>query len=411
MHLSDAEEAAMAGILRNHAPVAIMVLLLALTQAPSSARVLDVPEDYSTIQAAVSAAVDLDTISIASGTYRGEGNREVDLGGRDLLICSREGPENTVIDCEQAGRAFYMDSMEHATIEGLTILNGMSAHFMGGGLFAQQATLIVRDCVFASCQSIGGGAVYLLTSTVTFEDCTFIGNSDHNQGGGAIWFIGMLVHRTLTCRRCVFTGNASTWDGMGGAICLDSGGLARFSDCTVVGNTSRFTGGIYSVDCDIALTNSIVRGNCGWDPDAGDDIDTPARTVTITCSNVNLPGIQADELVLGDGVIDVDPLFCDPEECSVATTAGDYRLRSDSPCLPGGNPCGVQMGPLGIGCQAPPPTGACCLPGGGCLVADEASCAALSGSYLGDQTGCVPSPCHPTPVQPTTWGRIKASFR
>jgi hypothetical protein len=60
---------------------------------------------------------------------------------------------------------------------------------------------------------------------------------------------------------------------------------------------------------------------------------------------------------------------------------------------------------------AGPPTGACCFPSGGCLLGAEADCATAGGIYAGDDTVCDPNPCESTPVQPTTWGRIRSNYR
>jgi len=38
-------------------------------------------------------------------------------------------------------------------------------------------------------------------------------------------------------------------------------------------------------------------------------------------------------------------------------------------------------------------------------------CETMGGQYQGDGTQCAPNPCHPTPVEKTTWGRIKAGYR
>ena len=59
-----------------------------------------VPEDYSLIQEAVSAAQTHDTILIADGTYTGLGNRDIDLQGKGLFIFSENGMDTCVIDCE-----------------------------------------------------------------------------------------------------------------------------------------------------------------------------------------------------------------------------------------------------------------------------------------------------------------------
>ncbi len=54
------------------------------------------------------------------------------------------------------------------------------------------------------------------------------------------------------------------------------------------------------------------------------------------------------------------------------------------------------------------PQGACCLPGGGCLITTEADC---QGEYQGDDSVCDPNPCEPSPVQRITWGALKNQYR
>src|SRR5512146_2363 len=92
----------------------------------SEGAVRRVPEDFSTIQAAVTQSGSRDTVLVGPGTYTGAGNRDIDFGGVDVAVISRDGPEATLLDCERAGRGFYLHSYETSAsrIEGLTIRNG-----------------------------------------------------------------------------------------------------------------------------------------------------------------------------------------------------------------------------------------------------------------------------------------------
>jgi hypothetical protein len=58
-----------------------------------------------------------------------------------------------------------------------------------------------------------------------------------------------------------------------------------------------------------------------------------------------------------------------------------------------------------------PPLGACCFPSGACLEGTAADCDRAGGSYMGDGSSCDPDLCGPTPVENTTWSRMKALFR
>lgn len=64
--------------------------------------------------------------------------------------------------------------------------------------------------------------------------------------------------------------------------------------------------------------------------------------------------------------------------------------------------------PGGIGHDYP---GACCFADGHCEILYSYQCYDQGGDYQGDNSGCNPNPCEPSPVKITTWGRIKGDYR
>ncbi len=87
--------------------------------------------DAANIQSAVDAAEAGDVILLEDGTYTGDGNRDIDLNGKNLTVKSRSSdPETCIIDCEGtssvAHRGFYLHSGETSVsvIEDLNATNG-----------------------------------------------------------------------------------------------------------------------------------------------------------------------------------------------------------------------------------------------------------------------------------------------
>jgi len=79
-----------------------LTLLFAYTFCAISinAATIHVPADQPTIQAGIDATVNGDTVLVADGTYTGDGNRDIDFGGKSIVLKSENGSVLTVIDCE-----------------------------------------------------------------------------------------------------------------------------------------------------------------------------------------------------------------------------------------------------------------------------------------------------------------------
>ncbi len=85
---------------------------------------LNVPEDYDNIQAAITYANNGDTVNVATGTYTGYGNVNINFYGKSIYL----NGNNSTLDADHNHRLFYFNSEEDTTtvVEGFTIREGAS---------------------------------------------------------------------------------------------------------------------------------------------------------------------------------------------------------------------------------------------------------------------------------------------
>jgi len=151
--------------------------------------------DYATIQDAIDASANGDTILLGPGTFTGTGNKNLDTNGLALYISSLSGAQNTIIDCESNGRAFYVHSGETAgtVIHDITVTNGEAAALdeRGGAVRCDNASPTVLECVFLYNYGEFGGAIFLNESGARIIRSRFVENNCHTvcdgPGGPFSW--------------------------------------------------------------------------------------------------------------------------------------------------------------------------------------------------------------------------------
>jgi len=97
----------------------------------------EVPEFYSTIQAAIEAADDGDRVLVndhPDGAYTGAGNKNLTFDPeKTITVESVNGRQ--IIDCEDDGRGFIFNAGADSTVIGFTIQNGYTEDHGGGYLY------------------------------------------------------------------------------------------------------------------------------------------------------------------------------------------------------------------------------------------------------------------------------------
>ncbi len=226
-------------------------------------------------RASIQAAIDATapgwghTVQVADGTYCGPGNRDLDFAGKDIAVCSENGADMTIIDCEASGRGFYFHSGENTNsiVDGFTIANGYVTDD-GGGIFFSHSNPAITNCTISG-NSAGddGGGIYCYRSSPTITNCTISGNSAGDEGGG------IYCHRSSpTITNCTISGNSAGDEG-GGIFCYDNSS-PTITNCTISGNSVTdlygYGGGIYCRDNSSAtITNCTISGNSACDRGGG----------------------------------------------------------------------------------------------------------------------------------------------
>ena len=369
--------------MRTHSPTGPALFLIFTLALPAAlfAGLINVPDDYRTVQAAINAAQAGDTVLVEPGRYVENivFNKYITVASLYLTESDEDYIESTVLDGNRSGEvvSFELRNEGTALLTGFTITNGFSptgggihcnshnptvshcrivdneAEQYGGGLYIR-SLVAIRDCLIARNRAglTGGGLFY--SGEATLSRVVIADNESGSLGGGIY-----LTHSDARIEYCVITGNRS---GSGGGIyCTAECEPLLFY--TVVANNSAFTGGglflhRYSVP---TLENATIAGNdadslgggifCVWSSGATihnsivwDNYpaqiyfhpDYNANSVSIYYTDLQ-DGQESIELNengnvnWGDGNLNTDPLFAAPSD-------DDFHLRPQSPCIDVGDP-------------------------------------------------------------------------
>jgi hypothetical protein len=204
------------------------------TISTSEPLTINVPLDKATIQAAIDAANDGDTVLVAPGTYQ----ENINFNGKAITVESSGGADVTIIDGNKKASVVTFNSSEWDTsvLRGFTIRNGKSADVYnpsGGGIYAYGASPSIVANKIVQNESCNGAGIYAYNSSLIVRNNDI---SNNVQG---------------TCN----------WNSNGAGIHLE-GGSARIIDNTITNNTYNSTsygngGGIYIYGSGV----NVIRGN------------------------------------------------------------------------------------------------------------------------------------------------------
>jgi hypothetical protein len=223
---------------------------------------MDVPGDYSTIQAAIDAATDGDEIVVYPDYY----TENINFGGKNITVRSMN-PTNpdtvaiTIIDGNQAGSVVSFSGNEGTTcvLSGFTITNGHAS--TGGGIYGNGtlATIQYNQITLNTAEGSepNGQGAGLDNCDGTIQNNTISVNSAEYSGGGLYGCDGTIQNNTISTNTVTALGQESAY---GGALSQCHGTI---KNNTISANSAEgyggSGGGLY--DCDGTIENNTISGN------------------------------------------------------------------------------------------------------------------------------------------------------
>jgi hypothetical protein len=251
---------------------------------------------YDSIQRAIDKAIDGDEIVISAGIYQYFEN--IDFKGKSITIRSTDPNDPvvvaaTVICGDGHGPTVTFSGSEdmNSVITGFTITGG------NAGIFCSGASPLIKNCNIVG--NTGSGLELHNGSNPTISHCDIASNA-----GSGLAMFEIETGRNINYNRPVISNCIIAQNYRYGI----TGGRPTVTNCTIVSNSQAGISG-----SGLTITNSIIYFN-GINSDLVQMENSATATVTYSDVQGGWPG---------EGNIEVDPLFADPDNA-------DYHLKSQS---------------------------------------------------------------------------------
>ncbi len=157
-----------------------------------------------TIQNAFDQCSSDDIIYLASGTYTGIGNENINApnGVYNVSILGVHPPEEIVLVCSRtpsrviSTRNGFISRMHNFTISNCAgdIRQSILEDVKGGALVLRNTTISIENMIFSNNTALSGGAILVTRSNVTIRNTKFLGNQGHENGGAVNMDQSSAVH-------------------------------------------------------------------------------------------------------------------------------------------------------------------------------------------------------------------------
>lgn len=339
---------------RMHQTTALIFLFL-LTTLPLSAQITrQVPAAYPTIQGAINAALEGDTVLVSPGIYY----ENLQLRGRNIVLSSRfwrdQNPqriEQTIVDGSQPVHAdtascllIWKGESAKTVIEGFTFRGGHGTawfdHYVpgtfreGGGILVEFSSPVIRHNIIrdntvtpggVGIISVGGGGIRCGDGAPTITHNFILHNRAEGYGGGIVlnYCPGAVISNNVIAKN--YGGKAYHGGGFW-ATGLNQNTVVTLHNNVIAYNQSPAgtasggkAGGIWSSVIQLKARNNIVWGN----------IQVSGKQMGNSGGSIEARYNCVQDGYTGLGNITANPLFEDTL-C--------YQLAPGSPCIDAGSP-------------------------------------------------------------------------
>ena len=246
----------------------IVFIIFILSALSLSAETINVPADYATIQLAICASVDQDSVLVYPGTYYENidfGEKSITIGSLFQITGDHSYISQTIIDGSDQGRVVVIDNNEPSdqSLIGLTITNGNAvddslngngggiyvrnslitmealriignrAEGDGGGIFTRSSQGSINNTDILDNYALSGGGIFNRSYDFTMSGNIFRGNHAQEYGGGLHIYYG-----TIEFKKVLFTENMA--EKMGGGLYITQDADAEFDNeelCSIYNNS------------------------------------------------------------------------------------------------------------------------------------------------------------------------------
>jgi predicted outer membrane repeat protein len=126
---------------------------------------------YTTIQSAISDAVNGDTVLVYDGTYV----ENIIFNGNHITVKSVNGAASTIINGNASDSVVTFRSGAESKLDGFTITNGNNVY--GGGIRCLSSAIITNCIIAGNTATYNGGGIYFMSCSLTVKNSILWGDT------------------------------------------------------------------------------------------------------------------------------------------------------------------------------------------------------------------------------------------